>query len=417
MTEQDRRAPAAARRVAGGRRNPSVAGVDHDAPRWLRASAGWSWRILVVCAAVVLVFYATSRVQLLFIVVFLALVFAAVLHPVVEFLARFMPRFAATALALVSAVLVLGGLITYITMSVVGQWPDLAEQFSEGIGDIVAFLEDGPLPWTITSADIDAWWQTALQWLQDNSATIASNAATQLGSVAIVLMVLALATFCTVFFLARGSAMWLWFLNQLPVGARQTWHTAGGVGWYTFSGFARGTVIIAFCNAVLAGIILAILQVPLVAPLAVLVFIGTFIPLFGAPAAMLIAMVVAFAAEGPLVAAFVGIGIALVGQLEGHVLQPLIMGKQVSLHPVIVGLVVTGGTLIAGILGAVVALPLVAVAWAIFAKLRTLDPPTDPDDLEDFDPSEITQLDEQARASVAADNFDPNDDDEETARV
>lgn len=397
MSEQDRRAPAAARRVAGGRRNPSVAGAEHDAPRWLRLAAGWSWRILVVSAAVVLVFYATSRVQLLFIVVFLALVFTAVLHPLVELFAKVMPRFAATALALVSAILVLGGLITYITVSVVGQWPDLADQFSSGIDDIIAFLENGPLPWTITSADIDEWWQTALRWLQDNSATIASNAASQLGSVAIVFMVLALATFCTVFFLARGATMWHWFLNQLPSGVRQTWHTAGGIGWYTFSGFARGTVIIAFCNAILAGIILAVLQVPLVAPLAVLVFIGTFIPLFGAPAAMIIAMIVAFAAEGPVVAALVGIGIALIGQLEGHVLQPLIMGKQVSLHPVVVALVVTGGTLIAGILGAVVALPLVAVAWAVFAKLRTLDPPTDPDELEDFDPSEISSLDEQAR--------------------
>lgn len=413
MSEQDRRIPAAARRVAGGRRNPSVAGIEHDAPRWLRVSAGWSWRILVVCAAVVLVFYATSRVQLLFIVVFLALVFTAVLHPLVELFAKFMPRFAATALALVSAILVLGGLITYVTMSVVGQWEDLADQFSDGIADIVSFLEDGPLPWTITSDDIDQWWQTGLRWLQDNSATIASNAASQLGSVAIVFMVLALATFCTVFFLARGASMWHWFLNQLPAGSRQTWHTAGGVGWYTFSGFARGTVIIAFCNAILAGVILAVLQVPLVAPLAVLVFIGTFIPLFGAPAAMLIAMVVAFAAEGPVVAALVGIGIALVGQLEGHVLQPLIMGKQVSLHPVVVGLVVTGGTLVAGILGAVVALPLVAVAWAVFAKLRTLDPPTDPDELEDFDPDEISNLDEHARAARAEDT---DLEDEELAR-
>ncbi len=399
MSEQDRRTPAgvAARKVAGGRHNPSVAGIEQTSPRWLRVSAGWSWRLIVVSAAVVLVFYATSKVQLLFIAVFLALVFTAVLHPLVEFFAKYMPRFAATALALVSSILVLGGLITYITASVVGQWPHLAEQFSDGIGRILDFLEDGPLPWTVTSEDIDQWWQTALQWLQDNSSTIASNAASQLGSVAIVFMVLALATFCTVFFLARGSAMWLWFLNQLPAGSRQTWHTAGGIGWYTFSGFARGTVIIAFCNAILAGIILAVLGVPLVAPLAVLVFIGTFIPLIGAPAAMVIAMVVAFAAEGFLTAAFVGVGIALVGQLEGHVLQPLIMGKQVSLHPVVVGLVVTGGTLIAGILGAVVSLPLVAVAWAVFAKLRALDPPTPREDFVDFDPAEITHLDEQAR--------------------
>lgn len=391
-----------ARRVAGGRHNPSVAGIEQTAPRWLRVSAGWSWRLIVVTAAVLLVFYGTAKVQLVFIAVFLALVFTAVLHPLVEFFSRYLPRFVATALALVSAILVLGGLITYITMSVVGQWPTLAEQFSEGIAGILTWLEDGPLPWTVTSEDIDQWWQTALRWLQDNSSSIAQSAASQIGSVAIVFMVIALATFCSVFFLARGHAMWLWFLNQLPVGSRQTWHTAGGIGWYTFSGFARGTVIIAFCNAALAAIILAVLGIPLVAPLAVLVFIGTFIPLIGAPAAMVVAMVVALASQGPLRAALVGVGIALIGQLEGHVLQPLIMGKQVSLHPVVVALVVTGGTLIAGILGAVVALPLVAVAWAVFAKLRTLDPPTDPDELEDFDPDEITQLDEQARRLVSS---------------
>lgn len=400
MSEQDRRS--VARRVAGGRHNPSVAGIEQTAPRWLRVSAGWSWRLIVVTAAVLLVFYGTAKVQLVFIAVFLALVFTAVLHPLVEFFARYLPRFVATALALVSAILVLGGLITYITMSVVGQWPTLAEQFSEGIAGILTWLEDGPLPWTVTSEDIDQWWQTALRWLQDNSSSIAQSAASQIGSVAIVFMVIALATFCSVFFLARGHAMWLWFLNQLPVGSRQTWHTAGGIGWYTFSGFARGTVIIAFCNAALAAIILAVLGIPLVAPLAVLVFIGTFIPLIGAPAAMVVAMVVALASQGPLRAALVGVGIALIGQLEGHVLQPLIMGKQVSLHPVVVALVVTGGTLIAGILGAVVALPLVAVAWAVFAKLRTLDPPTDPDELEDFDPDEITQLDEQARRLVSS---------------
>jgi Predicted permease len=407
MSEQERRTTA--RRVAGGRHNPSVAGNTPTTPRWLRVASDWSWRLVVTVAAVALVFWATSRVQLVFIAVFLALVFTAVLHPLVEVFARVMPRFAATALALLVAVGGLGGLITWITMSVVGQWPHLAEQFNEGIDGILTFLEDGPLPWSITSSDIEAWWQTALRWLQENSSTIAANAANQLGSVAIVFMVLALAVFCSVFFLARGRSMWLWFLNQLPQGVRQTWHTAGGVGWYTFSGFARGTVIIAFCNAILAAILLAVLQVPLVAPLAVLVFIGTFIPLIGAPAAMVVAMVVALAARGPLWAVFVGLGIALIGQIEGHVLQPLIMGKQVSLHPVVVGLTVTAGTLVAGLLGAVVALPLVAVAWAVFAELRTLDPPTDPDDLVDFDPSDIEELDRRARARKAREEAEQED--------
>jgi len=109
----------------------------------------------------------------------------------------------------------------------------------------------------------------------------------------------------------------------------------------------------------------------------VLVFIGAFIPLIGAPLAMVIAMVVALAANGIWNAVAVGVCIALIGQFEGHVLQPLVMGKQVSLHPVVVALVVTAGTLVAGILGAVIAVPLVAVSWSVFSLLRYTDPPTD----------------------------------------
>lgn len=169
--------------------------------------------------------------------------------------------------------------------------------------------------------------------------------------------------------------MWVWFLNQLPARGRSSWLVAGEAGWSTFSGYTRGTVIIAITDGLLAFVLLSILGVPLAAPLAVLVLIGAFIPLIGAPAAMVIAMIVALAANGVIQAAVVGIGIALIGQFEGHVLQPLVMGKQVSLHPVVVALAVTGGTLSAGILGAVIAVPLVSVAWAVYSRLHTLDPP------------------------------------------
>jgi predicted PurR-regulated permease PerM len=174
--------------------------------------------------------------------------------------------------------------------------------------------------------------------------------------------------------------MWTWFLNQLPSGVRDSWMTAGGAGWYTFSGYTRGIVIIAVTDGLLAFVLLSIVGVPLAAPLAVLVLIGAFIPLIGAPAAMVIAMIVALAANGPLQAAFVGLGIALIGQFEGHVLQPLVMGKQVSLHPVVVGLAVAGGTLTAGILGAVIAVPLVSVVWAIYSRFHQTDPPMEPEE-------------------------------------
>jgi len=373
----------AARRVAGARRNPSVLGFEQTAPHWLRVLAGMSWRLLVVVAAIVLVFYATSRVQLVFIAVFLALVFTAVLRPLVEGLSRVVPRGLATALALLIGVLVLLGMLTYVGYSVAGQWETLSRQFTSGIDDIIDYLEDGPLPVTITNDQINDWINEGRDWVVQHGGELASQAASSAGSVVQVFGALALATFCSVFFLARGHEMWIWFLNQLPARTRETWQTAAEAGWYTFSGYTRGTVIIAVSDGLLAFVLLVALNVPLAAPLAVLVLIGAFIPLVGAPAAMIIAMVVALAANGPLSALLVGLAIALIGQLEGHVLQPLVMGKQVSLHPVVIALVVTAGTITAGILGAVISVPLVAVAWAVFSKLRHRDPPVDESDLSD----------------------------------
>lgn len=381
-----------ARKVAGTRRNPAILGQDQTAPYWLRTMAGISWRLLVVVAAIALVFYATSRVQLLFIALFIGLVFTAVLRPVVEFLSRFMPRGIATALSMLLGIAVFAGMLTYVAVSVAGQWVNLANQFGSGIEDIKDFLIEGPLPFAITTDQINQWIIDGQAWLTEHGGELAGRAAEGAGSVVEVFAALALATFCTVFFLARGGQMWTWFLNQLPSRIRETWQTSAGAGWYTFSGYTRGTVIIAVTDGLLSFILLTIIGVPLAAPLAVLVLIGAFIPLVGAPAAMVIAMIVALAANGPIQAAVVGIGIALIGQFEGHVLQPLVMGKQVSLHPVVIALVVTAGTLSAGILGAVISVPLVAVAWAIFSRLRSIDPPMEEEDEEDsVDDAELSE--------------------------
>ncbi|MFF2267080.1 AI-2E family transporter [Cellulosimicrobium cellulans] len=361
--------------MAGARRNPSVVGYDESVPAWLRTTAGWSWRLLMIVAAVALIFFATAQVQLVFVAVFLALVITSVLRPVTDFYAKVMPRGLATGLAILSAVLFIAGLLAYVITSVAGQWQSLAEQFSNGIDQIFEFLENGPLPVTITADDVNGWIENGRQWLTEHGGDIASQAAASAGSVFEAFAAIALAIFCTVFFLAKGKDMWTWFLNQLPSRSRDSWKIAGGAGWYTFSGYARGTVIIALTDGILAGIFLGILGVPLAAPLAVLVFIGAFIPIIGAPLAMIIAAIVALAAKGLWIALVVTIGIALIGQFEGHILQPLVMGKQVSLHPVVVAIAVTAGTLLAGILGAVVSVPLVAVAWSVFSHLRHKDPP------------------------------------------
>lgn len=396
MAEQSRGTNPASKRVAGQRPGP-MTGQSEQVPQWLRSSAGVTWRLLVLLVGVGVVFYATSQVKLLFIAVFIGLVMTAVLRPLVDIYAKVMPRGLATALGLLSGFLVLSGLLFYVGYSVANQWSALSTKFGDGIDQIVDFLEDGPLPFTITNDQIGQWVDNGREWIQEHAGDIAGQAASQAGSVVEVFTALALALFCAIFFLARGQEMWTWFLNQLPSRVRNTWLSAGGAGWYTFSGYTRGTVIIAVTDGVLAAILLSIVGVPLAAPLAVLVLIGAFIPLIGAPAAMVIAMIVALAANGPIQAAIVGIGIALIGQFEGHVLQPLVMGKQVSLHPVVVALAVTAGTLSAGILGAVIAVPLVSVVWAVYSRLHTPDAPmeldevagsTEPPDEEEPEPAQ-----------------------------
>ena len=337
-------------RIAGSRRTAPAEPFEAT-PSWLRTIAGWSWRALVILVAVALVFWAISKVLLLFIAVFLAMVFTSVLRPVVGFFSKVMPRGLATALAIILGFLVVAGLLTYVGLSVAGQWANLGDQFNEGISALLDLLKSSPLHLTITGEDVQGWLVQAQAWVSQNTSTIASRALTSAGSVVEVFTALALAIFCTVFFLIRGQEMWVWFLNQLPSRMREGWFTGGSVAWETFAGYTRGIFLVAASDGALAAIALLVLDVPLAAPLAVLVFVGAFIPLVGAPLAMVVAMIVALAANGVVNAILVGLTIALIGQIEGHLLQPLVMGRQVSLHPVAIALAVTAGTLVAGILG------------------------------------------------------------------
>lgn len=368
-------------------------------PGWLVGSAGWAWRLLVVALAVFLIFWALSKVLLAVIAVFIALVITAVLRPLVLLYARVLPRGAAAGLGLVSALLVIGGLVTFVVTSVTGSWQKLANQFETGVDRIITWLEEGPLPVTITREDVNQWLDDGRAWLEDHAGSLAMEAASQIGVVVMVFTCLALAIFCGYFFLARGESMWAWFLSQLPGNARDTWQRAGGAGWYTFSGYARGTVLLALIESILAGLFLWAVGVPLPGPLGVLVFVGGFIPMIGAPAAMLIATIVALAANGPVSALIVCLGIAGIGQIEGHILHPNIMGKQVKLHPVVVAIAVIGGTLIGGLFGTVISVPLVAVAWSVFITLR---PPVEQEDeeatLETTDPDSPPATLEEALA-------------------
>lgn len=350
-----------------------------DLPAWLRKAGLGSWALIGLVIVISASVFALARVSAVFTAMFVALLLTAILNPVVNLLDRWVNRWVAVLVALLGFFGLFMGLMTLVVTSVVGQWPKLTDQFGNGIDIIIDFLRSTPFHITLTQEDVSTWLDqmvdNAQSYLATNWSRLAGDLLSNVSSVALAFTVMALSVFVTVFFLHSGTGMWRWFLNMLPARRRDNTHRAASAGWYTFSGYARGTMIIAATDGILAGVFLQLLGVPVAPALGVLVFIGAFIPLIGAPTAMVVAMVVALAADGILKAAIVGLGIAAIGQLEGHILQPLIMGHQVSLHPVVVGVGVAVGTFTAGLLGAVIAIPIIGVIWAVFAELHEPDPP------------------------------------------
>ncbi|MDO5034680.1 MAG: AI-2E family transporter [Actinomycetaceae bacterium] len=353
----------------------------NDIPVWLKKSGLAAWMTLGILIIVALIVWALAEVSAVVAAIFVALVVTSVLNPIVDWLDQYMPRWIGVVIALLGSTAIFGGLIYYVVTSVAGQWNTLSRQFGNGVDKIIEFVRTGPWAVELTTDEVYQWLnQTLLQarnYIETNAGSLIQGALSNVGTVAIAFTIMALSLFTTIFFLQSGAGMWRWFLNRLPSRHRMTTHRAAAAGWYTFSGYARGIMLVALTNSIFAFLYLTILGIPLAAPLGVLVFIGSFIPLIGAPTAMGIAMIVALAAEGVWMMIAVGIGIALIGQFEGHVLQPLIMGSQVSLHPVVVGIGVTVGTLLAGLFGAVISIPLIASTWAIYQQLHDEDPPFD----------------------------------------
>lgn len=342
-------------------------------PRGLQQAAAYAWRILLVCALAYVVISVLSTLELVVIALFLGLILAALVGPIVRALDTFLPRFLAVALGLIALLAVFGGIVVFITTSVTQQWDSLSSQFVNGVGEIERWLQ-GP-PFNIDFDDLSQWYANVQQWIVDNRGDLAAGALGSAATAVEVLAVLALAVFSAVCFLSGGANIWRWGLKIFPPDARPRLDGAGIVAWRSFAGYTRGIIIVAACNAIFVCVLLLILGVPLAVPLSLIVFFGTFIPLVGAPIAMLIAVVVALAARGPLIALIVLIGIFLLGQLEGHVLQPLVMSKAVNIHPLAVAVSVAAGTILAGLFGAVIAVPLVSVVYGVAKFWRQTAPP------------------------------------------
>ena len=346
--------------------------LSHNAevPRWLRNGAGYAWRFIVIVAALALIIRGMVAVPLVDMALFLAAVITAALRPLAQLIARVLPRWMGTVIAFLVALAIMAGIALFVTMSVSNQFSALSKELGDGLNQINRQLQS--LPLDLPDLDLAKAGENIQNWIVDNQGAVVHAVLSRAGMAAEIFTAVVLGIFCSVFFITSGTSMWSWIMHQLPSRARRYCDTAAKAAWSAFAGYTRGIFLVAATNGLLCGIALWMMGIPLAAPLGVLVFLGTFIPYVGSAIALLSAVVVALAARGPWWALGVVGLIVIIGQIEGHLLQPLIMSKQVKLHPVIVAIAVVAGGLMGGLIGAVVAVPITAVVWSAFDAVRKL---------------------------------------------
>lgn len=335
--------------------------LEADIPYGIRIAAAWSWRlglILLVGGGLV---WLLSHISFLLIPVMVAALLAGLLNPVVGWLKRNrLPAGAAVALTVVGFLGLIGGALALVGRQLYSGFSALWSEALAGVKQIQNWLSEGPLH--LTADQMDQYFKGASTALQDNTSSILSGALSFGSTAGHFAAGLILALFILIFFLLEGDRIWGFIVRLLPKKARPAAFGAGRKGWASMVSYARIQMFVAFVDAVGIGVGAAIIGVPLALPLSVLVFIGSFIPIVGALVTGAIAVLLALVANG-LVNALVMLGIVLlVQQLESHILQPLIMGKAVSLHPVAVILSVAAGSYLAGIPGALFSVPVLAVA-------------------------------------------------------
>ena len=349
-------------------------------PRVLRVGAALSWRLLVVLAAIAAIAYIFSYLAIVVIPVAIALLLSALLAPAVAHLVKWhVPRGLATAAVLIGGLAVVGGVLTFVITEFSNGVPALATKVSQSISQISNWLETGPLH--LSQQQLRDFLNKLVKSLGADQTAITSGALTTAVTVGETLTAILLTLFTLIFFLHGGNKIWTFVIGIVPADVRDRVDVAGRRGFASLVSYVRATAAVAVVDAVGIGAGIAIVRVPLAVPLAALVFLAAFIPIVGAVVAGSVAVLVALVANG-FVPALIVLGIVIaVMQLESHVLQPLLLGRAVRLHPLAVVLSIATGVIVGGIAGGLLAVPLLAV---LNAGIRSLlhDPPMAPTDVD-----------------------------------
>ncbi len=364
MRDVRRPAPAPAP-VTAGTSNFSRAQV----PWGLDLAAAWGWRFLVIAAAGYVLLWLVAFFAVVTIPLAVALLISALAAPVVGGMHRMgLPRGLSALLVVLASIAFVVAMLTFAGQQVANGAQDLADQSAQGLGEIKDWLRDGPLH--ASDSQINDYIQRAQDGLENKGKGFDLGSATEVGTaLGHIVAGFFIVLFSTYFFLADGERIWAWLVRLAPRAARQHVDGSGRVAWISLTQFVRATVIVAAVDAAGIMIVAAILGVPFVLAIGVLVFLGSFVPMVGATVAGTVAILVALVDQGPITALFMLGGVVLVQQIEGHILQPFLMGRWVSLHPLGVIVAIGCGVLVAGIAGALVAVPLAAALNAVVQHL------------------------------------------------
>ncbi|HEY1176023.1 MAG TPA: AI-2E family transporter [Phytomonospora sp.] len=361
-------------------------------PQGMRVAGAWAWRIIAVSVVVLAFLYLADMLAIVVIPVLISLLLSAILQPFSALLVRWhVPRSLAAGLVLVAGLAAVAGILTGVISEFVDGVPDLVKNVETGIGQIQDWAEKGPLHLTDKQiADFFAEVNTMIgNWFAANKDTAAGTAVETAGAgVGVALDILTglfLVLFSTFFFIRDGDRIWRFVTAPLPTDSRETFRAAGRASWRTLVSYTRATILVAFIDAVGIGLGLVIMKIPLAIPLAALVFLTAFIPIVGATFSGAVAVLVALVADGWVTALIVFGIVIVVQQVESHLLQPLLLGRAVSVHPLAVILAIGAGLVLAGIIGALIAVPLVAMANTGVRHLlraRPTAPPPDEDEVK-----------------------------------
>jgi predicted PurR-regulated permease PerM len=351
---------------------------DSEVPHSLRIAAAWAWRLIVVGLLGWVLLRFIGIISIVVIPLSIALLLSALLAPAVGWLFRLkLPRSLATFLVMICGVAAVAGTLTLVITQFVQGLPQLTSNASAGIRQIQEWARTGPLH--LSDAQVNQAIDSAQNWINSNTSSLTATGVATAATLFEVLTGALLVLFALFFFLRDGRKIWRFIVRLFPVNARWSLSDAGEASWVTLGAYVRATVLVAFIDAVGIGLALVILRVPFPFPLAALVFLGAFIPIIGASISGAVAVLVALVDKGWIIALILLGAVIFVQQLEGHVLQPLIMGRAVAIHPLVVIIGIASGVVLAGIIGALVAVPLIAVLNTGIRHLTRRRPEVPPD--------------------------------------